>query len=82
MNYYKNCHSVLLQWTLVIKNTDIITKSHYNKVILWVPEFEISLYFIVFLIRIYNKISIFITKYTCNFTGPKDFVIMRAHCII
>ena len=43
-----NC---LVQWTLVIQNTDI-TESRYNKVIFLVPKFNISLYFIVFATRI------------------------------
>ena len=49
------CNALLwsteIQWTLVIKNSDI-TKSRYNKVIFLVPKLNISLYFIVFATRI------------------------------
>ena len=41
----------VIQWTLVIKNTDK-TKSRYNKVNFLVPKFKISLYFIIFATRI------------------------------
>ena len=34
----------VIQWNLVIKRSDI-TKPSYNKVILWVPAFYISLFF-------------------------------------
>ena len=39
---------LVIQWTLVIKNTDI-TKSQYNKVIFVVPKFKISNCILLFL---------------------------------
>ena len=36
---------MIIQWNLVIKRSDIITKPSYNKVILLVPTLYISLFF-------------------------------------